>query len=136
MAIAIASLSPNFLLKLDVINVKMPSGILCNIIAIIEISPVLYKSFSSFIILLIKIEITTPIIKKIEKKIILRNKLYLKLKELIDSNNKSNIDKHSITPDEKDKDADITLFMSLHFINIIIVPKRVDKPANEVIKKL
>ena len=131
-AIAIDKVIPNFKLCVVAMYVAIPSGILCIMMAIIDITPTLYKLSLLGINLSINIDIIIPILILINKNIM---DIKLGLNSLILSGIKSNIDTVNITPAANDKAVLITLSSFLKFININIVPIIVESPAIIVSKK-
>lgn len=70
-----------------------------------------------------------PTIKKINSKITARISLKLVFKRVSPSGNKSVIDSVSMTPEAKDKDAEINLLIFLNLKYIGINPNIVENPA-------
>ena len=131
---AIVSDNPSF--RFDSVDKKVaiPSGILCSIIASIDIIPILYSSPSLFGVTYLSIVIDSiiPIHINMSVRIIVGNILNVVCRYVIVSGIKSIIDTVIITPDAKLSDAAIILLLLFLFINIIIVPISVDRPASVV----
>ena len=118
------------------IKVAIPSGMLCIIIASIDIIPTLYREllFGDIffpIIELVSIPISIDII--MNNSINSSGKVLLNI--LIDSGIRSVIEIHNITPLANARDEIINLFIFFVFINMGMIPKRVDKPDIRVNKK-
>ncbi len=113
--IAIVSFIPKLILVLVDIKVAIPSGILCIIIEIMDIIPTLYnKSFEFGIESFINNDIIIPIL--IEIKIINNNGIILIVlfNKLYVCGIKSNSDIKSITDEENDSDFIIILLFLIY----------------------
>lgn len=131
-AMAIANDIPSFKLWVVAIKVAIPSGILCKIIASIDITPTLYKLSVVGTSLSIIIEIIIPRTTKIKHINITGISLKFLVNRLLASGIRSVNDIHNITPDAKDKEPVIMEFLFLIFMKIKTVPNKVEKPANKV----
>ena len=138
MAMAKVKLRPRVVLVELAKKVAIPSGILCNIIATIDINPTLYK-LSLLLLgkyLSINIDAIIPTIMLIKEIIITIISWLLLFSRRIDSGIKSHMEIVNMTEDANAKE-DIIIFLFLSFFkNINMVPSKVDKPAKNVKIKL